>query len=111
MDRMAVLEALMKSYLHFCRAEKNLSSNSVEAYRRDLGRLGTHLGRRNIDVISLSDLRAYVDSLSADGLSKRSIARHVTTIRGFFQFVTEQVPLTANPAELLASPAIGESLP
>jgi integrase/recombinase XerD len=111
MDRMAVLEVLMKSYLHFCRAEKNLSSNSVEAYRRDLGRLGTHLGRRNIDEISLSDLRAYVDSLSADGLSKRSIARHVTTIRGFFQFVTDEVPLTANPAELLASPAIGESLP
>src|SRR5947209_11642895 len=61
--------------------------------------------------MSLSDLRTYVDSLSADGLSKRSIARHVTTIRGFFQFLTDEVPLTANPAELLASPAIGESLP
>ena len=35
----------VRSFLHFCRAEKGLSVNTLEAYRRDLGGLGQWLVR------------------------------------------------------------------
>jgi integrase/recombinase XerD len=111
MDCMATLDPLMRTYLHFARTEKNLSANTLEAYRRDLSRLAKFLGSRNISTVSLADLRAYIDLLRFAGLSHRTIARHVTTIRGLFQYLTDEVPLASNPAELLASPAIGHSLP
>ena len=104
-------EARMKSYLHFCRTERNLSANTIDSYKRDLTRLGLYVGHRSVETLSLEHLRAYVDSLRAAGLSHRSIARHVTTIRGLFQFLADEVPLAANPAEMLTSPSIGQSLP
>ena len=101
----------MKSYLHFCRTEKNLSTNTLESYRRDLTRFASFVGARGLDELTLADLRAYADLLKANGLSNRSISRHVTTMRGLFQFAVEEGALAGNPAELLSSPAIGQSLP
>jgi integrase/recombinase XerD len=104
-------EQRMRSYLHFCRTEKGLAHNSLEAYRRDLARLGTFLNGLALDSVSLDTLRSYLDHLRASGLSNRSIARQVTTLRGFFGFLVEESALAANPAELLSAPKTGSSLP
>lgn len=101
----------MRSYLHFCRAEKGLSANSLEAYRRDLSRLCCFLKAIALQQVTLDTLRAYLDHLRALKLSNRSIARHVTTLRGFFGYLVEEGELPVNPAELLVSPKIGSSLP
>ncbi|MGI9074431.1 MAG: site-specific tyrosine recombinase XerD [Bryobacteraceae bacterium] len=101
----------MRSYLHFCRTEKGLAHNSLEAYRRDLTRLGEFLNASALDSVNLDTLRSYLDSLRASGLSNRSIARQVTTLRGFFGFLVEENELAANPAELLSAPKTGSSLP
>jgi integrase/recombinase XerD len=61
--------------------------------------------------VSLDTLRRYVDSLRAEGLSNRSIARQVTTVRGFFGFLLEEGDISANPADLLSAPKIGSPLP
>jgi integrase/recombinase XerD len=56
-------------------------------------------------------LREYLDHLRRKKLSNRSIARQVTTLRGLFGFLLEEGELSRNPAELLAAPKIGTSLP
>jgi integrase/recombinase XerD len=61
--------------------------------------------------VTLDTLRYYLDHLLEIRLSRRSIARHVTSLRGFFGFLVEEAGITANPCELLASPKIGSSLP
>ncbi|MBV9301026.1 MAG: site-specific tyrosine recombinase XerD [Acidobacteriaceae bacterium] len=101
----------VRSYLHFCRIEKGLAANSLHAYRRDLARLSAFLRRLPLTFINLDTLRSYLDHLRAAGLSNRSIARHVTTLRGFFGYLMEEGVLPANPAELLVAPKIGTSLP
>ena len=111
---MAVLmtfEPGVKSFLHFCRNEKGLAKNSLEAYRRDLEQLVTFLKHSAVNEVSLDTLRLYLDHLHASGLANRSIARQVTTIRSFFAFLMEQGDVAANPAELLVAPKIGSSLP
>ena len=105
------LETKRSSYLHFCQTEKGLSRNSLAAYRRDLEQLEKFLGAAEVASVSLSTLRSYLDHLRAVGLSNRSIARHVTTIRGFFGFLLDEGEVAANPAELLSAPKIGSTLP
>ena len=104
-------ELRMRSYLHFCRAEKGLAANSIEAYRRDLTRFAAFLKALALQSVTLETLREYLDHLRAVGLSNRSIARHVTTLRSFFDFLVEEGELALNPAELLMAPKIGSPLP
>jgi integrase/recombinase XerD len=111
MDDMAAFEQRMKSYLQFCRIEKGLSVNSLEAYGRDLARFGRYLGAVQLSSVDLHTLRAYVDGLRDSGIAFRSIARHITAIRGFFRYLVEEGEIAANPADLLNLPAPGEKLP
>ncbi len=111
MAEIHTIEPAIRSYLNFCRTEKGLASNSLEAYRRDLKQLGRFLETTPLSGISLDTLRSYLDFLRAAGLSNRSIARQVTTLRGFFSFLLEEREIGSNPAELLAAPKIGSSLP
>jgi integrase/recombinase XerD len=111
MRGLAVFERTIRSYLHFCRTEKGLATNTLESYRRDLSQLGRFLRGESLESVSLDRLRSYLDHLHKTGLSNRSIARQVATIRGFFGFLVEEGDLQANPAELLKAPRIGSSLP
>jgi integrase/recombinase XerD len=61
--------------------------------------------------VTLETLRTYLDDLRARELSTRSIARHATTLRGFFGFLQQEGEISANPADLLTAPKIGLSLP
>ncbi len=97
--------------MSFCRIEKGLSPNSLEAYGRDLNSLAQFLGHLPVEEITLAELRNYADHLRGTGLSSRSVARHLTSARGFFRFLCEEGHLANNPADLLMLPEQGEKLP
>ena len=102
----------IRVFLHYCRTEKGLAANSLEAYRRDLVQLAGWLGQTPLVSVTLNTLRSYLDYLrEKKRLSNRSIAREVAAIRSFFGFLLEEGDIPSNPAELLAAPQIGTSLP
>ena len=105
------LETAMRSYLHTCRSEKALAANSLEAYRRDLRKFFSYLGGIALGSVTHETLRAYLDHLRMSGLSNRSIARQITSLRGFFGFLVDEGTLTVNPTALLIAPKIGSPLP
>src|SRR3954453_10999776 len=112
MERSLPLAAKRRLYLHFCRTEKGLSENSLSSYRRDLEQFERSIGNVPLKSISLETLRQYVDTLSNEqGLSKRSIARHVSTLRGWFAFLVDEGDIPSNPAETLVIPKTGTNLP
>jgi integrase/recombinase XerD len=104
-------EQRMRSYLHFCRTEKGLAENSLQSYRHDLIRLSDFLKGLPLQSVNLETLRRYLDHLRSAHLANRSIARQVTTLRGFFGFLVEEGEISINPAELLVAPKMGSSLP
>lgn len=111
MNEQVTIDPWIRRYLHFCRTEKGLAENSLHAYRRDLANLRAFLKDVPFHAVTLENLRSYVDHLRRLKLSNRSIARKVTTLRGFFGFLAEEGELTTNPAELLIAPKFGDSLP
>jgi integrase/recombinase XerD len=110
------LAGQVSAFLGFCRVEKGLAANSLDAYRRDLQRFcawltRTHPERATPSQAAQDDLRNYIDSLYEAGLTGRSVARHITTLRNLYKYLLEQGATTVDPAEFLATPKQWSSLP
>lgn len=102
------LPAAIRSFLDFCRIEKGLASNTLEAYRRDLKSLENFAG----GVIPSADaVRAYLDSLRGSGLRERTIARRLTTLRNFYRFLLREERSEMDPTSLLILPRQWKILP
>jgi site-specific recombinase XerD len=56
-------------------------------------------------------LRRYASSLSADGKASTTVARHLASIRGFYDFLVRTEQIGSNPAELVSSPKKPQKLP
>ncbi|MBM3783940.1 MAG: site-specific tyrosine recombinase XerD [Acidobacteria bacterium] len=106
------LGAQVHQFLDFCRIEKGLSPNSVSSYSLDLERYAAFHGGLEISVPSaVSDVQRYIDELYKNGMSARSVARHLTTLRNFFRFLQRERTIEENPTELLTAPSTGRALP
>ena len=110
---MQAIETSVGEYLDYCRVEKGLSTNSLQAYRRDLARLADFLQLRGRPVRQADglDLHAFLDSLYADGLSARSVARHLSSLRSLYLYLRQQNYLAADPTANLSSPLQWKRLP
>lgn len=104
---------LVDSYLHYLLVVKGLSENSVQACSQDLKSLLGFLQERSgaLEEVDEQTLFLHLISLNQKGLSNRSLARHLSSIRGFFDFSTAQDGTNHNPARLLDSPKLQKQLP
>jgi integrase/recombinase XerD len=108
------LSPSIDAFLAMATVEKGLARNTVDAYARDLAGLGEFLLARGAfewrDVDG-AQLRAFLSSLRARGLSSRSIARHVVTLRRFLIFLESEGLLTENPLPTIFLPPGPRKLP
>jgi integrase/recombinase XerD len=100
----------IRAYLNFCRVEKGLAANSLNSYQLDLKRLSENI-HKPVTEIQAADLSPYVESLYGAGMSARSIARHITTLRNFYRFLIHEGQLTDDPTEFLNQPRQWTTLP
>ena len=104
------LLARMREFLQFCRLEKGLSANSLSAYSTDLERFNKFLGDAE-PAPGTEDLRRYLDHLYQSGLSSRSVARHLTTLRNYFSFLLREGAIATDPSQYLRSPRQWQTIP
>jgi integrase/recombinase XerD len=104
------LTGQMTAFLNFCRLEKGLSANSLDSYSADLSRFNVFLGNL-AGIPGTEDLRRYLDHLYQSGLSGRSIARHLTTLRSFYGFLLREGLIDHDPAEHLRTPHQWQNIP
>lgn len=102
----------IRGFLAFCRMEKGLSSNSVEAYGRDLAAFqGFCEARTKGQFPDEEVLQSWVNQLYKQDLTPRSIARKLSAIRSFFHFLVAEQLIAADPSEHLASPKQWSTIP
>ena len=102
----------IRGYLGFCRMEKGLSANSLDAYARDLAgfqAFATPLTGGGYPDAEIS--KTYVNSLYQKGLGSRTIARHLSAVRGLLRFLVTEGLLPADPSEHLTSPKQWSTIP
>lgn len=106
----AQLTSQMTAFLNYCRLEKGLAANSLDAYSADLSRFNSFLGKP-AGIPGTDDLRGYLDHLYQSGLGSRSIARHLTTLRNFYGFLLREGTIQSDPAEHLRTPHQWQNIP
>ena len=105
----------IEAYLESLWLEKGLSQNTIEAYRRDLAKTENWLRReratRTLDVAVQEDLQSFREYLSDSGISKKSIARWFSAVKGFFDHLLRIGDISSHPVRSLAGPKLAVSLP
>ncbi len=107
-------QQLLDAYLDHLRAERGLARNTLESYSRDLlDFINWAEDDHNRPVIHLQgeDLRFYFLKLKQKGLSSRSIARKISSIRGLYRYWLREGEIEADPSLLLEVPRLDSSLP
>lgn len=104
---------LISKYKSYLLLEKALSPNSIEAYLDDLAKLLQYFETENLKLqqICLEDLQQFVTQLYDLGINARSVARILSGVRSFFNFLILDGYIQNDPTELLETPKIGLKLP
>lgn len=103
----------VERFLEMMSAERGAAENSLQAYRRDLTHYAAFLKTRRVTPISSSseDIRAYLASLDELGLARTTMARRLSALRQFHQFIYGEGAAATNPAAIVESPKAGRPLP
>jgi len=107
------LPKLAAAYLRHLEVERRMARNTLDAYRRDLGRLAAYAVKSEIPLERLSrrDLEAAARQSMAEGRSPASTARFVAGVRGFYRFLRMAGHIAQNPAEDFQAPRAFSTLP
>ncbi len=113
--------ALIADFESYLRHQRGLSHNTVRAYLGDLAKLADYLevdlengedtGVASLSDASLEDLRAWLASMAAAGLSRTTLARRGAAVRTFYSWAHDNQRMDTNPALRLASSRPSSTVP
>jgi len=114
------MEEGITSFMSSLSIEKGFSNNTVDAYRNDLSQLAifvrTQCTQDDGAVLCWGSvdrdlLLKYLVNLRERSYAPATMARKVAAVKSFFNFLDSEGKLTKNPADGLAGPKVGKSLP
>ena len=105
----------INSYQQYLRIEKSLSIHTIDAYKRDIKKLGqyftTNENPKNPKDVQYEDFMGFLAQLHQEKISARSQSRIISSIKSFYKFLFLEKEITTNPSDLIESPKIGKKLP
>ena len=111
------MDSRVNDFLEFLSVEKGASTNTIAAYRNDLGQLEEFInakrGSASIEWggIQQDIILDYILDLKSHSYAEATVARKVAAVKSFFTFLQAEGQLKSNPTEALASPKVGKTLP
>lgn len=103
------------SFIDYLKFEKRYSQHTIRAYEDDLVQffdyLEIKLGISNATEIQSSFIRSWLASMKEEGISSRSIARKISTLKSFFRFLLRQGLIQKSPMTKVISPKLNKRLP
>jgi len=104
---------LSEQFLDSLWLESGLSGNTLSAYRSDLAAFDTWLNKKGLDLKSAgrAELLGYLAANVRQGLSPRSSARRLSTLRRFYRYLLREGMIQNDPTADVRSPSLGRPLP
>jgi len=102
---------LLAEYLTFLNVERGLSPLTRENYARDIKQLLDFSQQTSLNQLDNTDIRRITASLHSKGLGGKSIARMLSSWRGFFNYLVQRHGYNSNPAKGLRAPKSAKKLP
>lgn len=106
--------AALQDFKNYLRLERGLAENSVKAYIRDLEKIARYFDDEGLGPLQLKLVRlekCLRDLQEQTGLSTRSQARLISSLKAFYKYLILEDYLQENPAELLEGPKLDRKLP
>ena len=106
-------ESTIIGFKNYLTIERSLSTNSVEAYIRDVKKLADFAKEKKKTELQIerADLSEFITNISKSGVAARSQSRIISGIKAFYKYLIMEDYITIDPTELLESPRIGLKLP
>ncbi|MGH7680018.1 MAG: tyrosine-type recombinase/integrase, partial [Gemmatimonadaceae bacterium] len=107
----------MESFLVHLEKERNVSPHTLKAYARDCAEFvafltdyhgGAEWSWGGVDRLTM---RGFMGRLAKRNLSKRSVARALAAVRGFYRYLASNEAVSANPARTVGTPKAERHLP
>ncbi|MGF1477655.1 MAG: site-specific tyrosine recombinase XerD [Geminicoccaceae bacterium] len=107
------MSPLVEAFLETMMVEREASSNTIDAYRRDLADAERWCGTSDRLLISADEvrLRGYIRSLGRRGFAQSTIQRRLSSLRQYFAFLLDEGHLEKDPTRFLDAPKPGLRLP
>lgn len=109
------LQYAVEDYIHFIQVERQLSVNTLASYRRDLESYVRFLqkveGMVDFNRVERTTILRHLEQLRMQGKTSRTIARHISSIRSFHQFLLREKRAETDPTVHLEMPTIEQKLP
>ena len=113
-DKKYFLCSLINDYLDFSENIKGLSENTTNSYQRDLNKFSKFLeasGVNDFENLTEEMCSAWIADLFQHNVSARSIQRHISSAKGFFNYLKKSGLVINSPFELINSPKSPSHLP
>jgi len=106
-------ERLVELFIDHLIAERGLSRNTVASYGRDLAKLLDYSAKngKHLKALARDDISDLMTELRQGGLSARSSARLLSTLRQFYRFLLSEEEISEDPTETVPAPRITRTLP
>lgn len=106
-------DPLVDAFLDALWAERGLSANTLDGYRRDLIKLRGALAAAGVELehARREELLEFLAREMRAGRSPRSISRYVSCFRQYYRWMVREGRLSEDPTALIETPKIGRSLP
>jgi integrase/recombinase XerC len=101
----------LTGYLAYLQHERNYSPHTSDNYARDIRRLFELAGSSALAELKSHHIRRYIAQLHSSGLSGRSLARVLSSWRGFFNYLMRDHACPGNPCVGLRAPKSPKTLP
>ena len=101
---------LVKEFLNHLQHSKRYSAHTLQAYRRDLQRYIGELNKACAEA-DPKDIQRFVSGLHHRQLTAKTIQRHLSAVRSFYEHLLRRQLIAVNPARLVSAPKAKRNLP
>ena len=105
--------SIFVSFLKFLSNEKNFSLHTIKAYQYDIQKFIEFLTEKSVRVqqATKSDIRDFLSNQYDLGLTKKTVARRLASIKSFYKYLINIEFIDKNPSLFLQSPKLSKELP
>jgi integrase/recombinase XerC len=112
---METIERQIAAFIDYMALERGASPNTCRAYRKDLELFARFLKEdelaEHVGVVDTVTVRTYLGALHKTGLTRKSAARRLASLRTFFKYLKREGIVDTNPARMVSTPKTGPDLP
>ena len=103
----------ISAFFIFLNDEKGFSDHTIKSYKNDINKFLYFLSERKIELkeVSKIEIRDFLADQYDLGLSKKTIARRLASIKSLFKFLFNSSFVTKNPTLFLSTPKMSKKLP